>query len=194
MCIIIYFKWLYTILISHSILSDSGALAAAQLCPFGTQSGALAPHLPPPLGESAQGHPVGGEGSPPAAYGVSPRRGGREAARKPRLRGRILAPVETDHVPQKGRYAAASEGRKAGLFRPLFLSGLFRRGEATAPPVRMTGGAAPSPPERFPESQELARLPAGRTQFPKGKLVSAPFGILSETFPLLPLGAGAPPQ
>ena len=31
-----------------------------------------------------------------------------------------------------------------------FLSGLFRRGEATTPPGRMTGGAAPSPPLALP--------------------------------------------
>ena len=34
--------------------------------------------------------------------------------------------------------------------RGFFLSGLFRRGEATTPPRRITGGAAPSPPLALP--------------------------------------------
>lgn len=74
-------------------------------------------------------------------------------------------------MPRKGRFAEPVKGKKApraGGAGAFFGSGLFRRGEATAPPKRMTGGAAPSPPEGFPESQGLARLPAGRTGVAEG--------------------------
>ena len=73
----------------------------------------------------------------------------------------------------------AGERRKVGASRSAFPVRRLRRGEATAPPDRSTGGAAPSPPSPRQSARDLLASPKCALRYSLSRF----------RFCLLPLGA-----